>query len=914
MRAFILLLFAAAFGVFAGTAGTLEINFNSTDGWSKTKGAAFSVKDNIGVLEGRDWDSKIFKEISLSPNTFYEFSGTGRGKVMVRVYTGFFKQVHAQLNLSGTEWHDNSIRFRTPAGGSRFLLCIQVNAAKGHAEVRKLRFAPAQENKADRVVLDPEKLRANRPSPEIVRGFMVGTFNGKVAKAVREWGANAVRLQYAPMSFARRKKMTLEQAWPEYLDRIEKDVQTAKDNGLKVIIDLHGAPVTGKGPIWKNPALEKNFVKVWRDIATRLKPYSDTVWGYDLYNEPLDRNQLPYPPKEWRPLAIRILKAIREIDPNVWLIYEPGPGGGSSGLNGMDLLPDYRVIYSSHFYAPAEFTHQGIHNIDKTDLQKAHEQLDVRYPGIIHVNGRPVKYDKSTLEQKMKEIDRFLEKYPVPYYIGEFSVVCWAPKGSGEAYLRDVIELFEKRGWSWTYHAFAEWQGWDLSYEGYVVKDNRLKAKYAGETERGKVVREALKRNHSESLPTDKTVSVRDANYSNDFSLKSMDGIIFNPSPSARCLKFKEKDGNDCLKIEVIKPERKTVKNNDGSGKTEESVYASVSLGNLPVEANSEYSYEFSLKGNMPLVMVQAQELKRDAKTGKPGWSKPAAIDRKPDGVHYIRNIDGTWKTYRGTLKTSASASRIKLNVIVFSRTSPEKMSFKPGDYVLIDNVRIADSKGTNLFTHLTFLEEKRSRIKRKQPGEYVILFKGNSITSHGTNADVKKRLGWDRTCGMAASSLEKDYVHLLAARIQSALPGKKVRIAYGAGGIKAMDTLNVEYAHEPDLIVYQGGEHWWPHQKEYEKWLPEFLQALLKFPKNPQVIFIGCWALDHEGIPVIQRKIAALYPQIEYVSVGRINQNPQAKGSGTNPGVKWHPNDVGMAGYADLAFAAWRKKNSPAQ
>ena len=46
----------------------------------------------------------------------------------------------------------------------------------------------------------------------------------------------------------------------------------------------------------------------------------------------------------------------------------------------------------------------------------------------------------------------------MPYYIGEFSVVCWAPEGSGEQYLRDVMELFEQRGWSWSYHAFREFQ------------------------------------------------------------------------------------------------------------------------------------------------------------------------------------------------------------------------------------------------------------------------------------------------------------------------------------------------------------------------------------------------------------------------------------------------------------------------
>lgn len=45
-----------------------------------------------------------------------------------------------------------------------------------------------------------------------------------------------------------------------------------------------------------------------------------------------------------------------------------------------------------------------------------------------------------------------------------------------------------------------------------------------------------------------------------------------------------------------------------------------------------------------------------------------------------------------------------------------------------------------------------------KEGAKLRVLFVGNSITRHG----VKEEIGWMRDCGMAASCLEKDYVHLV--------------------------------------------------------------------------------------------------------------------------------------------------------
>ena len=84
----------------------------------------------------------------------------------------------------------------------------------------------------------------------------------------------------------------------------------------------------------------------------------------------------------------------------------------------------------------------------------------VSYPGLI--DGKMC--DKAQLEAALKPVIDFQKNYGVPIYIGEFSAIRWAPDSSAYRYLRHVLDIFEKHGWDWSYHAFREWPGWSVEH------------------------------------------------------------------------------------------------------------------------------------------------------------------------------------------------------------------------------------------------------------------------------------------------------------------------------------------------------------------------------------------------------------------------------------------------------------------
>jgi len=103
---------------------------------------------------------------------------------------------------------------------------------------------------------------------------------------------------------------------------------------------------------------------------------------------------------------------------------------------------------------------------------------------------------------------------------------------------------------------------------------------------------------------------------------------------------------------------------------------------------------------------------------------------------------------------------------------------------------------------------KKAFRTFGKENGSPRVLYVGNSITRHGPKPDI----GWTNDCGMAASSIEKDYVHVNAAMVAKVKPHAEFACLNVAGSLERTFTdpdWNPETyfkdvkAFKPDIVVF---------------------------------------------------------------------------------------------------------------
>jgi endoglucanase len=336
--------------------------------------------------------------------------------------------------------------------------------------------------------------------PQPFRGFTIACDKmtpETLEVAKRDWNANIFRVMLRPGWYAKFKKLDSSMdGWNALMKELPQFLDKAKELDAVVVLALFEVPneriknyvnkTQTKSEFWNDETNLETMKLVWRQLAELCAGRDQEIW-FDLFNEPLNWDEKPLDvPKNWPRWAQELADEVRKVDGRHALVIETGPGGLCSGFKSFPPLKGDNIIYSVHEYSPHQYTHQGISNIANTDLEKAYLDSGLTWP-FKDDNGRI--WTKESLRQELLPVVEFQKRNNARIFVGEFSVVRWAPNGCG--YLKDCMELFEEYGWSWTYHGFRESSIWSLEHSD-LKESKDLIEEQSKQGERAKVVRKYL--------------------------------------------------------------------------------------------------------------------------------------------------------------------------------------------------------------------------------------------------------------------------------------------------------------------------------------------------------------------------------------------------------------------------------------
>lgn len=273
--------------------------------------------------------------------------------------------------------------------------------------------------------------------------------------------------------------------------------------GLDVVSDLH--------PIGMMPQyncahlLSDDFFPRYLDLAksmARLLMRLDTSRiAFEPINEPCLATK-PEGDRKWERMMLRLHDAIREVAPTMLLVVAGNRWGTFAGLASIDTRPyaGSNVIFTFHYYAPFEFTHQGI-VLDAANPLPRSLTYGLRYPArsadkntfiSLYLQRVADATLPETTRAQMRDVGlRLLDQYfastgsrgginqdfrlarnwamsnhihPARIYLGEFGVVgqstrsCLNGIPASEdriAWVRDVRDAAETAGFGWAYWALS---------------------------------------------------------------------------------------------------------------------------------------------------------------------------------------------------------------------------------------------------------------------------------------------------------------------------------------------------------------------------------------------------------------------------------------------------------------------------
>jgi hypothetical protein len=205
------------------------------------------------------------------------------------------------------------------------------------------------------------------------------------------------------------------------------------------------------------------------------------------------------------------------------------------------------------------------------------------------------------------------------------------------------------------------------------------------------------------------------------------------------------------------------------------------------------------------------------------------------------------------------------------------------------------------------------------------VLFLGNSLTYHPVNTDI----GWYGDWGMASTSADKDYAHLVVSRIAGlnggVSPEMKAVNVYQYGqyeqnyrNFNVATNMASLLAWNPDVLVVELGENveTLTTAEKQQDFAASFLNLLTTFKdkSHPTIFVRNTWWPDATKDAIMKHATEEVGGV--WVDLGNLTLNPlnvaTSMGIYTNEAVAAHPSNQGMQVMADGIFAAMKTHGVP--
>lgn len=149
--------------------------------------------------------------------------------------------------------------------------------------------------------------------------------------------------------------------------RLERAVQSAKKNGLNVLLDLHKTAgfsfdfySENESGFFESAEYQERFYQLWERIAARFGNDPEHI-AFELLNEVTDPAVIGI----WNRIIRECIGRIRKFAPETKILVGSYWNNSAEAVKDLDAPYDANTVYNFHCYEPLAFTHQGAVWTDK---------------------------------------------------------------------------------------------------------------------------------------------------------------------------------------------------------------------------------------------------------------------------------------------------------------------------------------------------------------------------------------------------------------------------------------------------------------------------------------------------------------------------------------------------------------------